>query len=181
MTRNVIAPAASQANLAPPDYLIEAMDAFITPITEAPGCNHCNSPLFLGRKCKNCGKVYWEDEAEAQAVSSAPVIKSGIESLRFHESGKPVEIKPVAWLADTPASDDPALFFDRHDAEQSGYSFVQPLFTTQPPNHREAMEKALESLEGIHPGNMTPMAEESWNKAIAALKKALGERLYVNT
>jgi hypothetical protein len=31
---------------------------------------------------------------------------------------------------------------------------------------------ALEALEGIHPGNMTPMAEEYWNKAITAIKQA---------
>jgi hypothetical protein len=37
----------------------------------------------------------------------------------------------------------------------------------------EAMELALEALEGIHPGNMTPMAEEYWNKAITAIKAAL--------
>ena len=41
---------------------------------------------------------------------------------------------------------------------------------------REAMTKALEALEGIHPGNMTPMAEEYWNKAITALKTALAEQ-----
>ena len=38
---------------------------------------------------------------------------------------------------------------------------------------REAMELALEALEQIHPGNLTPMAEEAWNKAITALRQAL--------
>jgi len=38
---------------------------------------------------------------------------------------------------------------------------------------REAMKLALEALEGIHVGNMTPMAEENWNKAITALRQAL--------
>jgi len=37
----------------------------------------------------------------------------------------------------------------------------------------EALRLALEALEGIHPGNMTPMAEEYWNKAITAIKQAL--------
>jgi hypothetical protein len=37
----------------------------------------------------------------------------------------------------------------------------------------EALKLALEALEGIHPGNMTPMAEEYWNKAITAIKAAL--------
>lgn len=37
----------------------------------------------------------------------------------------------------------------------------------------EAMKQALEALEGIHPGNMTPMAEEYWNKAITALRTAI--------
>jgi hypothetical protein len=37
----------------------------------------------------------------------------------------------------------------------------------------EALKLALEALEGIHPGNMTPMAEEYWNKAITAIKQAL--------
>jgi len=37
----------------------------------------------------------------------------------------------------------------------------------------EAMKKALEALEEIHPGNMTPMAEEAWNKAITALRTAI--------
>lgn len=38
---------------------------------------------------------------------------------------------------------------------------------------REAMKLALDALEGIHVGNMTPMAEENWNKAIAVLRQAL--------
>jgi hypothetical protein len=37
----------------------------------------------------------------------------------------------------------------------------------------EALKLALEALEGIHPGNMTPMAEEYWNKAITAINQAL--------
>jgi hypothetical protein len=37
----------------------------------------------------------------------------------------------------------------------------------------EALRIALEALEGIHPGNMTPMAEEYWNKAITGIKQAL--------
>ena len=34
---------------------------------------------------------------------------------------------------------------------------------------------ALDALEGIHPGNMTPMAEQAWNKAINAIREALAE------
>ena len=37
----------------------------------------------------------------------------------------------------------------------------------------EAMKLALEALEGIHPGNMTPMAEEYWNTSITVLREAL--------
>ena len=37
----------------------------------------------------------------------------------------------------------------------------------------EALKLALEALEEIHPGNMTPMAEEAWNKAITAIREAL--------
>lgn len=40
---------------------------------------------------------------------------------------------------------------------------------------REAMKLALEALEGIHVGNMTPMAEKNWNKAIEALRQALAQ------
>lgn len=40
-------------------------------------------------------------------------------------------------------------------------------------NLREAAQQALEALREIHPGNMTPMAEEAWDKAITALKAAL--------
>lgn len=40
---------------------------------------------------------------------------------------------------------------------------------------RKAAEIALEALEGIHVGNMTPMAEENWNKAIEALRQALAQ------
>lgn len=39
----------------------------------------------------------------------------------------------------------------------------------------EAMKLALEELEAIHPGNMTPMAEEAWNKAITSLRKAIAQ------
>jgi hypothetical protein len=38
---------------------------------------------------------------------------------------------------------------------------------------KKTLKLALEALEGIHPGNMTPMAEEYWNKAINAIKQAL--------
>ncbi len=38
---------------------------------------------------------------------------------------------------------------------------------------REVMQMALDALEGIHVGNMTPMAEGNWNKAIEALRQAL--------
>jgi hypothetical protein len=37
----------------------------------------------------------------------------------------------------------------------------------------EAMQQALEALQNIHPGNMTPMAEEAWDKAIASLRQAI--------
>lgn len=37
----------------------------------------------------------------------------------------------------------------------------------------ELMQKVLKRLEEIHPGNMTPMAEEAWNEAIAALRERL--------
>ncbi len=40
---------------------------------------------------------------------------------------------------------------------------------------RKVMGHALEALEEIHPGNMTPMAEKNWNKAITALREVLGE------
>jgi hypothetical protein len=36
------------------------------------------------------------------------------------------------------------------------------------------LRQALEALEEIHPGNMTPMAEQNWNVAIAALRHRLG-------
>lgn len=36
-----------------------------------------------------------------------------------------------------------------------------------------ALDLALEALDGIHPGNMTPMAEEYWNKAASALRTAI--------
>ena len=41
------------------------------------------------------------------------------------------------------------------------------------PQQESAMRQALDDLKGIHPGNMTPMAEEYWNKAITALTAAL--------
>ena len=40
---------------------------------------------------------------------------------------------------------------------------------------RKAAEMALEALEGIHPGNITPMAEESWNSAMETLRTALAQ------
>ncbi len=42
--------------------------------------------------------------------------------------------------------------------------------------HAEEMRTALDALEEIHPGNMTPMAEGNWNKAIAAIREAIQER-----
>lgn len=36
-----------------------------------------------------------------------------------------------------------------------------------------AMKQALDALEEIHPGNMTPMAEETWGKTITALRIAI--------
>ena len=40
---------------------------------------------------------------------------------------------------------------------------------------REAIKMALEALGKIHVGNMTPMAEENWNKALTALRQALAQ------
>lgn len=40
----------------------------------------------------------------------------------------------------------------------------------------KAAQKALEALVQIHPGNMTPMAEEAWNKAIVMLGAALAKQ-----
>jgi hypothetical protein len=40
---------------------------------------------------------------------------------------------------------------------------------------REVLKLALEALEEIHIGNMTPMAEANWNKAITAIKEALAQ------
>ena len=42
-------------------------------------------------------------------------------------------------------------------------------------NLKEAAHQALELLEEIHPGNMTPLAEGAWNTAITALRAALAE------
>ena len=38
------------------------------------------------------------------------------------------------------------------------------------------LRSVLTALEEIHPGNMTPMAEEAWNKAITAIREALAEQ-----
>jgi hypothetical protein len=40
---------------------------------------------------------------------------------------------------------------------------------------REAMKMALDALEEIHVGNMTPMAEENWNEALTTLRQALAQ------
>lgn len=40
----------------------------------------------------------------------------------------------------------------------------------------EALKIALEALEEIHPGNMTPMAEKTWDTAITALREALAQK-----
>ena len=39
----------------------------------------------------------------------------------------------------------------------------------------EALKQALEALEEIHPGNMTPIAEKTWDTAITALREALAQ------
>ena len=39
----------------------------------------------------------------------------------------------------------------------------------------EVLKQALEALEEIHAGNMTPMAEEAWNKAITSLRQTIAE------
>ena len=38
-----------------------------------------------------------------------------------------------------------------------------------------ALKLALEALEEIHPGNMTPIAEDAWKKAITAIRSVLNE------
>lgn len=40
---------------------------------------------------------------------------------------------------------------------------------------KQVLKLALEALEEIHVGNMTPMAETNWIKAITAIKEALAE------
>ena len=37
----------------------------------------------------------------------------------------------------------------------------------------DLMQLAMECLEKIHPDNMSPMAEEAWSQAIAALRERL--------
>ena len=37
------------------------------------------------------------------------------------------------------------------------------------------MKQALEALEEIHVGNMTPMSETNWNKAITSLRQAIAQ------
>lgn len=41
---------------------------------------------------------------------------------------------------------------------------------------REAAQAALHDLEEIHHGNMTPLAEGVWRKAICGLRAALAEQ-----
>ena len=41
----------------------------------------------------------------------------------------------------------------------------------------DTLKLALKLLEEIHVGNMTPMAEINWNKAITAIKEALNTSL----
>ena len=38
-----------------------------------------------------------------------------------------------------------------------------------------ALKLAREALQGIHPGNMTPMAEKNWMEALAAINEVLGD------
>ena len=40
----------------------------------------------------------------------------------------------------------------------------------------EALKQALSTLEEIHPGNMTPMAEKAWITAIEALREAMSQK-----
>ena len=40
----------------------------------------------------------------------------------------------------------------------------------------EALKMALSTLEEIHPGNMTPMAEKAWITAIEALREAMSQK-----
>ena len=38
-----------------------------------------------------------------------------------------------------------------------------------------ALKLARKALQGIHPGNMTPMAEKNWMEALAAIDQAMQE------
>ena len=40
----------------------------------------------------------------------------------------------------------------------------------------EALKQALVTLEEIHPGNMTPMAEKAWGTAITTCREALAQK-----
>jgi hypothetical protein len=41
------------------------------------------------------------------------------------------------------------------------------------PEDKAVVQQALRWMDEIHPGNMTPMAEDAWNKATAALRQLL--------
>jgi len=41
------------------------------------------------------------------------------------------------------------------------------------PEDKAVVQQALTWMDEIHPGNMTPMAEEAWNKSRAALRQLL--------
>lgn len=87
------------------------------------------------------------------------------------------EQEPVAWLADTHEHDDPALFFDRYDAEQSGYSFVQPLFT-HPTTERRVPDGWLRAMDEAMVGSHLGVADESDSYEVA--KKKLNDLICWN-
>ena len=102
----------------------------------------------------------WFDDEKGNHVPHNVFTDAAAELRRLHEENQKFTHRQEWWQ-------------EQHDVTVAVLQKAQERITAL----EAALRQAVQTLEEIHPGNMTPMAEEAWNKAITAAKQALeGEK-----
>ena len=97
-----------------------------------------------------------EAECKANNLAASPTQPAS-------EDQKDAEIERLNSLVESVRSNNEAL----HHARD--------LLRSEVNKQSAALKLAREALQGIHPGNMTPMAEKNWMEALAAIEALKGE------
>ena len=127
-----------------------------------------------GEGTQNIGKFHTKRAAEELALTLITAFRDGAfmqyqtmlaasPTQPVSEDRKDAEIERLNSLVESVRSNNEAL----HHARD--------LLRSEVNKQSAALKLAREALQGIHPGNMTPMAEKNWMEALAAIEALKGE------